>query len=74
MSRVLGMSPDRLLLVADESRDVESARRAGVPMIGVAWGYNTEHALRDAGLERVAKNIDELREMLGLAVRERNDG
>ena len=65
MARVLGMAPDRLLLVADETRDAQAARVVGVPMVGVGWGYNTEEALRESGVERVALGVPELREMLG---------
>lgn len=71
MARVLGTSPDHLLLVADETRDVEASRKAGVPMIGVAWGYNTADALRETGLDRIAKDVDALREMLGVGIREK---
>lgn len=70
MARVLGTVPGCLLLVADETRDVDAARAAGVPMIGVAWGCNTEQALRDAGSSRVARDQHELREMLGLGAPE----
>ena len=66
MARVLDIAADRLLLVADETRDVEAARAAGVPMVGVAWGYNTEEALRESGVERLARDVSQLREMLGV--------
>lgn len=57
----IGADPSELLLVGDEVRDVESAKAAGVPMIGVPWGYNTSRALADAGLSRMCPSMDELR-------------
>jgi phosphoglycolate phosphatase len=71
MARVLGVSPDHLLLVADETRDVEASRKAGVAMIGVAWGYSTAQALVESGVDRIAKDVDDLRAMLGIGIRER---
>ena len=64
MANVLGVTMDRLLLVADEVRDVEAARNAGVPMIGVAWGYNTREALERAGVDRVVESVARLRRAL----------
>jgi len=63
-AQVRAISPGDLLLVADETRDVQAAIQAGTSMIAVGWGYNTPQALADAGAPRLAHDVAELREML----------
>ena len=42
------IAPERFLLVGDEIRDIEAARKAGVRVASVGWGYNHVDALRNA--------------------------
>jgi phosphoglycolate phosphatase len=64
MARRWGIPTGELVLVADETRDVEASRKAQVPMIAVTWGYNTAKALVEAGATRLAQDVGELRRML----------
>lgn len=64
MARRLDVASDRLLLVSDETRDAEAARIAGVPMVGVAWGYGTAEALAEAGTEIVFSDVESLRKWI----------
>lgn len=41
------VAPERFLLVGDEMRDIDAARKAGVRVGSVAWGYNHVDALRE---------------------------
>jgi phosphoglycolate phosphatase len=66
LSRRAGVALAEIVLVADECRDVEAARSAGVAMVAVAWGYNTAQALARAGAVRTARDVGELGEMLGV--------
>lgn len=50
-----------LLLVGDEVRDVEAARRAGVGMAAVTWGYNTRQALVEVNSPCLCDTIEQLR-------------
>lgn len=34
------------IYVGDEVRDIDAARRAGIPIVSVTWGYNTERVLK----------------------------
>ncbi len=52
--------------VGDEIRDVEAARRAGMPYVAVAWGYNNRHALKQAHANRI---IDRPTELLKLVTK-----
>ncbi|XOF32855.1 MAG: HAD-IA family hydrolase [Candidatus Electrothrix sp. YB6] len=38
---------DKVLYVGDETRDIDVARRAGVKIASVAWGYNSLQTLRE---------------------------
>ena len=44
--RQQGVPAERFLLVGDEIRDIDAARKAGVRVGSVAWGYNHIDALR----------------------------
>ena len=39
-------SPERILYIGDEIRDITAARRLGVKIAAVAWGYNSLNALQ----------------------------
>lgn len=38
---------DETIYIGDEVRDIEAAKKAGMRIISVTWGYNTEAVLRD---------------------------
>lgn len=59
----LNMKPEDTVYVGDETRDIESAREAGVKSVSVTWGYH----FRDL-LVRYKPNymIDKPEELLGL--------
>ncbi|MDY6931008.1 MAG: HAD-IA family hydrolase [Halobacteriota archaeon] len=40
------ISKNSAIYVGDETRDVEAAKRAGIPVIAVSWGFNDIDALR----------------------------
>ncbi len=68
MARILDCAPHEMVMVGDETRDVEAAREAGIAMIGVDWGYSTPESLVRNGVEHLAKSRDELSRMLGIAI------
>ena len=41
------VAPQRCILIGDEMRDIDAARKAGVHVATVAWGYNHADALRE---------------------------
>ncbi|MDE6515584.1 MAG: HAD-IA family hydrolase, partial [Bacteroidales bacterium] len=47
--RTLGASAGQTLYVGDSAVDMETARRSGIPSIGVLWGFRPEAELREAG-------------------------
>ncbi|MGE8658445.1 MAG: HAD hydrolase-like protein [Achromobacter sp.] len=54
------VAPDRFLLVGDEIRDIDAARKAGVRVSSVAWGYNHVDALRERGPDELILRVADL--------------
>lgn len=57
----LGSEPERTIFVGDSDTDVETARNAGIPCVGVTWGFRSRDVLRQAG---AAYLIDTPKELL----------
>ena len=55
-----GVARQATLMVGDTTFDMEMARRAGVPGIGVGWGYHEPEELLAAGACRIVEAFDEL--------------
>jgi len=58
--RTHSLEPRECLFIGDEIRDVKAARKAGVPIIAVTWGFNSEKALYAAGPDHVTSRPEEL--------------
>ncbi len=72
--RETGIGPNRTVMIGDATFDMIMANRAGVPAIGVAWGYQRPERLRAAGAWEIAadftdlcRRIERLRPMVQLA-------
>lgn len=55
-----GLSKDDVVYIGDETRDVEAAKRAGIPVIAVAWGFNAKEALEALHPDRLIEHQDAL--------------
>jgi|GEM_PF-3042191 len=53
---------ERPVIVGDSIWDVRGGHEAGIPVIGVGWGYATEDGLDDA--EVVCETVEDLRALL----------
>lgn len=51
---------DDPIYVGDEIRDIEAAKKAGIRVIGVSWGYNSKNALLKAKPDHVIENPEEI--------------
>ncbi len=51
---------DDPIYVGDEIRDVEAAKKAGIRVIGVSWGYNSKNALLKAKPDHVIEKPEEI--------------
>ena len=41
-----GYAPQDILYIGDETRDIEAARKSGIRVAAVTWGYNSSKALK----------------------------
>ncbi|MGI6067084.1 MAG: HAD family hydrolase, partial [Bacillota bacterium] len=61
--RQLGSDPKQTIYVGDSETDVRTAKNAGLPCIGVTWGFRSRQVLRDEGADYL---IDTPKELLTL--------
>lgn len=54
------VAPSRCILIGDEMRDIDAARKAGVHVASVAWGYNHVDALREHQPDDLILTVGEL--------------
>jgi phosphoglycolate phosphatase len=59
----LGSSLEHTVMVGDSETDVRTAKNAGIPCIGVTWGFRCREVLRNEGADFL---IDTPRELLTL--------
>lgn len=64
--RALGAPKEGAVYVGDSEVDVETARNAGLPLIGVSWGFRGRDALRAAGAEVIIDAPEALPALLGI--------
>lgn len=62
-ARQLGVEPAAALMVGDSRNDVVAARRAGMPVVCVPYGYNHGEDIRLTAPDAV---VEDLRELVGL--------
>ena len=58
------LSPDQVLYIGDEVRDVNACRKIGVPVVGVSWGLNDHDALAKAEANYIVDTPQELLSLL----------
>lgn len=56
--------PEDCYYVGDSNVDMQTATNAGMTSIGVLWGFRPEAELRAGGADLIARNTEELREIL----------
>ncbi|TNC13280.1 HAD family hydrolase [Methylobacterium terricola] len=59
-----GAEPAQTVMIGDTTYDMMMARGAHVTALGVAWGYHTSDALRNAGAHAVMDSMSALEEAL----------
>jgi phosphoglycolate phosphatase len=65
----VGAAATATVLVGDTTFDMEMARNAGVPAIGVAWGYHPSEALAKAGARAVIGDFGSLAPLVDQLIR-----
>lgn len=64
ISRLLHVPPHDFLYVGDTSVDMETARRAGMTPVGVAWGFRPVEELLAAGASTILNDPGELLDLV----------
>lgn len=62
-----GVTPTDTVMIGDTRTDMAMAREARVSGIGVTWGYEDAHALREAGAARVVERPGQIPDALAAA-------
>ena len=62
--KLMGVSKDECVYDVDSEVDIETARRAGMDCISVAWGFRDEDMLRAEGASCIVHSAEELFEAL----------
>jgi phosphoglycolate phosphatase len=52
-------NPARAIMVGDSKTDIDTAKNAGIPVVGVSFGYTNIH-VAELGADRVIDHFDEL--------------
>jgi phosphoglycolate phosphatase-like HAD superfamily hydrolase len=60
------LHPEEVVYVGDEIRDIEAAKRTGIKMIAVAWGFNSRQALAEHNPDCLIETPQELIEVISL--------
>ena len=66
ISRMWGEDPSACLFIGDSTIDLETAARAGMRPLAVAWGYHDVAALEEAGAGEVTLNVADLKALFKL--------
>ena len=62
--RTLDAAADRTVLVGDTKYDIQGAHAAGIPAIGVRYGYAAAGELEAAGADWIAEDMVQLKKLL----------
>lgn len=60
----LGAAPEETVLVGDTKYDVAGAHKCGIKCIGVVYGYAAEGELEAAGVDYMAADVDEIKNIV----------
>ena len=58
-----GYAPQDILYIGDETRDIEAARKSGIRVAAVTWGYNSSKALKSFRPDYILHSPQELLEL-----------
>ena len=64
LMREFGTEPDRTLMIGDTTHDLEMARNAGCPSVGVSYGAHEPDAFHELGPLHIAHSVGDLQAWL----------
>ena len=60
IAQIMQLEPKQIVYVGDTDVDMQTATRAGMYAVGVAWGFRTEKELVDNGAQLIIQHPTEL--------------
>ena len=63
------VQPAQTLMVGDSKNDIQAARAAGIPVVGLSYGYNHGEPIENSAPDWVLHRFDELVSLLNAEVR-----
>ena len=60
----MDMKPEEVVLVADETRDIEAAKKSEIEMIAVTWGFHPKSTLEKLDPDHLIDSPDQLLDIL----------
>ena len=64
MMRKYNLTPEEIIYVGDEIRDIVASHRTGIKMIGVPWGLHNVKALKENGIDFMVKKPSEILKLI----------
>lgn len=58
--KLQGIQKNDVVYIGDEVRDIEASKKAGIPVISVTWGFNSEDILKSHSPSAIAHEPKEL--------------
>lgn len=55
-----GLSREEVIFIGDETRDIEAAKKAGVRIVSVGWGFTSEEVLKKYNPDYIIRKPEEL--------------
>lgn len=62
--KIQNLTTESVVYIGDETRDIEAAKKAGIPIVAVSWGFNSRGALVDFGPNGIVDAPEELIKIL----------
>lgn len=60
IAKSMGIKPSKCLFIGDSDVDMQTAKNAGMRSVGVCWGYRSQEVLEEAGATFIAKNPNDI--------------
>ena len=54
--KTFSLNAEEMLYVGDEIRDIKASKKAGIPVVAVTWGFNSEESLADEKPDHIISN------------------
>jgi phosphoglycolate phosphatase len=64
ITMVMGIKPENCLYVGDTGTDMKTAQTAGIPSVGVLWGFRDEEELRKNGAQWIVHHPSEILDLI----------